>query len=413
LTGLASRAAFDRAMSQVDADRDQAAVIVISVTNVADLNLTCGWDAGDDLLSRLGHTLSQQTSVDITAARLAGNKFGLLRNPADELDVQRWAEPIVGQLQQAIDAWREQQVDFDRSPVAPLLVRAGAARRVGAQAWVRAELALEASGDAGTELLIYDAEHPAIATRQRAIRLGSDLGSAIRHGRLTAVEQSIVALEADIEAGDPWVRLDAELPVDVRAVDRSDPATGTLDQLVAPESELAQALDRWLLATATAHLGHDPTGRVVLPLRGLPADRRAFDVAASTLERLPLPPGMVLFDISQRCLHRLADRNLVNRLADVLADREQALLVSGCTGGWATWRILERLPVAAVKPGADLTAAAAHPESPAARILAALVDNVRASQQTLVAPPATASDRRLRQLGFDRVERAETPLRSR
>jgi predicted signal transduction protein with EAL and GGDEF domain len=422
LTGLASREAFARAVNQADRDRDPLVVATIAIEDFADLNRLCGYEAGDDLLRTLGRALAERASVDITAGRLGGNRFGLLWAPAGDEAPEIWLAPILGDVGAAAGRWASQQLDVGgSSPVTPDVV-AGVAAGFSARTWVEAELALELACDrAGPAIVTFDADDYRVVRYRWRQRVIDDLAVALRRDGLSVVAGAIEPL-----AGGPgrWLRLGVPLPGTSRADDRVGgpvPLVGieggaTPHDLVlgaiGAAPALALALDRRLTdrAEEIVSCGRGQL-RVTVPLVG-PLTGRRSPVAklAAALERGAAPPTRILFEIDQG---RLAGGDAlagVRELSAMLTELGSGVVVAGYVGGWEAWRAIDGLPVAYLKPHHDLVTAAAEPGSSAARILETVVDNAGRTDRQLVAPVGALPDQRLIDLGFHHVERPARTL---
>ena len=112
LTGLASRGAFARQVSQADRDQDPFALAVVAVEGFDEINRQVSHEAGDDLLRTIGQALAQLTSVNTLAARLEGTKFGLIGLHVSDEEAQRWARPAAAAAKTAISDWTFDQIDF-------------------------------------------------------------------------------------------------------------------------------------------------------------------------------------------------------------------------------------------------------------------------------------------------------------
>jgi diguanylate cyclase (GGDEF)-like protein len=105
LTGLGSRRYFE---SQINArlDRRESTtkgfVLLLQVNNLHELNQQKGFQAGDELLQRVGALLQEATKKDANAvlARLTGGDFGIFMPDGSSWEAEALAEAVTSQLNQ-------------------------------------------------------------------------------------------------------------------------------------------------------------------------------------------------------------------------------------------------------------------------------------------------------------------------
>jgi diguanylate cyclase (GGDEF)-like protein len=106
LTGLIGRQEFDRrlarVLTEVTAGTAEHAVCYLNLDRFKLVNDTCGHEAGDDLLRRIGSLLAGRLRSRDTVARLGGDEFGVL---LEHCSLAK-AEAIAGTLQRAIEDFR-------------------------------------------------------------------------------------------------------------------------------------------------------------------------------------------------------------------------------------------------------------------------------------------------------------------
>jgi GGDEF domain-containing protein len=425
LTGLASREAFARAVNQADRDRDPMVVVALAVEDFPDLNRLCGYEAGDDLLRTLGRVLADRTSVDVSAGRLGGNRFGLLWTPAGTVTPENWLAPILADLRHAAARWIAHRLGLGGpSPVTPELV-AGIGSGFSARTWVEAELALELAADpSGPPVVSYDPDDPRVVQHRWRQRVVDDLAAAMRHDRLSVVAGPVEPLTGP--GPGRWLRLGPSLRGAARAEDRG----GGHDAGPDSERNADLDLDRDRIVVAAAHAapglargverrlldraGELVTGatgqlRVTVPLIGPIAGRRSpLRLLVTTIDRGPAPPTRILLELDQEQLLSARGATELRELSAALSEIGSGLVVAGYTGGWESWRAIDGVPIAYLKPHPELITAAANPGSAAAGILAAVVGNASRADRQLVAPSGPIPDQALIELGFHHVERPAT-----
>ncbi|MBW6532821.1 diguanylate cyclase [Sphingomonas sp. RRHST34] len=108
LTGLANRAAFDRAldyaMARARRDRSPLHLVLIDLDGFKAINDTLGHGAGDDVLRLTGAALSEPWLSGALAARIGGDEFALIvEDPALIADLDSLREGIEAALRVAVE----------------------------------------------------------------------------------------------------------------------------------------------------------------------------------------------------------------------------------------------------------------------------------------------------------------------
>lgn len=400
-------------------------VAVVAVDGLAEVNQLCGYDAGDSLLGSLGHTLAQRASVDLTAGRIGGSHLGLLQTPADDRDPKDLIEPIVVDLQRAIDRWVDDRAALGTpSPIVPQ-PQVGVAVGFGGGTWSDAEVALAvAQGDPeGPASVYFDLSDPRLAGHRRRQRLADELVEALHLQRLPVDERTVAPLDHGLidDERETWTRLRTRPALRSRPV----PSTGDWhDGLAADDLTLAPGLaarlDGHLLARAADLLesgdprpggSASPDHRISVPLLGpLRGPLSALGGLADLDAVASLPAGIVL-EVEQHHLLASCAGASPSGLAEHLARLGWSLAITDFDGGWAGWSLLDHYPVHHLRPRADLVKAAIAGDATAARLLRAMAepDSRSGLGWRLAVPAAAASspggtNQRLRQLGLTHIE---------
>jgi diguanylate cyclase (GGDEF)-like protein/PAS domain S-box-containing protein len=104
LTGLPNRGHFERclqlSMRQVATERARFTVMFVDLDEFKAVNDTCGHQAGDELLRRIGLCIQEQLRGGDLVARLGGDEFGLLL-PACDINM---ASQIAERVRHAVEA---------------------------------------------------------------------------------------------------------------------------------------------------------------------------------------------------------------------------------------------------------------------------------------------------------------------
>ncbi|MDF5383267.1 GGDEF domain-containing protein, partial [Vibrio parahaemolyticus] len=99
LTGLANRSKFHLELEQLVQRsgylRDEFAVLYLDLDGFKEVNDTYGHDAGDEVLKKVSERLTSATRHSDLIARLSGDEFVMLVNPANQKVVTRIAEQLL------------------------------------------------------------------------------------------------------------------------------------------------------------------------------------------------------------------------------------------------------------------------------------------------------------------------------
>ncbi|EJC1075520.1 diguanylate cyclase [Vibrio parahaemolyticus] len=99
LTGLANRSKFHLELEDLvqrsGYQRDEFAVLYLDLDGFKEINDTYGHDAGDEVLKRVADRLTSATRHSDLIARLSGDEFVMLVNPANQKVVTRIAEQLL------------------------------------------------------------------------------------------------------------------------------------------------------------------------------------------------------------------------------------------------------------------------------------------------------------------------------
>ncbi len=404
LTGLASRAAFVRQVTQSDRDRDPFTVAIIKISDFAELNRQLDYDAGDALLRRIGRTLANQTSVNTIAARLGGAEFGLLAVDIEPVEAARLIGPMAAELRGVITDWTALEAEEAGVPlVEPGLaigVSSGSSERVWIEAATAAEVAVQEGAHHGLSPVVeYTTNDQRIIRFERQRKADNELVMAISAGRLETISRGIqIARRTDDtdEAQDwTWLRLQA-----------ASADIGTIDTAIVG-STTGRRVERWLIEEAVKLIGRATTSlRVTVPISSEAAAGHGLaHILFPIVERYRIPPSRLVFEIDERAI---SEAGGAHYLIEQLDDLGSSVVIAGCEGGWTTWEVVEAAPVAYLKPAERLVRRAGSGDERAARALATLAANTEDADVELIAPGETDIDGAgLAELGFGYLEEAE------
>lgn len=409
LTGLSSRAAFSRLVTQADRDREQATIALLEIHDFGEVNRQFGHDAGDDLLRLVAARVGGEASTHVTAARLGGAEFALLNSRLVESPVKDWLRPVVSAIRAAIREWVQDQVEQLAEFVDEPEVAVGYATGDTGRIWAEASIALELAGSdraAGAEsierIVGFDPGDHRITEMDRDRAADRAIIEAVLAGDLTAVGRQIDVVGRGEEQWQ-WLRLGACRP---------EPAMGTEPvntESLAPST--GRRVEQWLIRQAGEIITNfESPLRLTVPIpaevgSGQPFSRKLFPL----LERNLIPPSRIGFEVDQGVLQSTEDRG--RRLIAQLAEIGSSVTVANCGGGWGCWDYVADLPVRLIKPSQRLIDRAAASNQAAIRILRTMVENAEDSDRVLIAPFSALTDERLADLGFTYVERGRaTPV---
>jgi diguanylate cyclase (GGDEF)-like protein/PAS domain S-box-containing protein len=303
LTGLVGRKEFEERLARVLAEA--AAGVAEHVLCYLDLdrfkivNDTCGHEAGDDLLRKIGRLLSGRLRSRDTLARLGGDEFGVLL----EYCSLTKAEEIAGKLQRAIKdfqyVWGERSFSLGVSiGVIPITVASGRT----ADVLRAADEACYAAKDAGgnrvhlARLEVSPGVQQQVETR-RIMRLTR----AVDEGQFQLYAQAIVPLAPELPAR-PRCEILLRLPDERGGVESAD---SFLPQ--AERHRLMPAIDRWVVRQTVAVVGqwHRDHPELELPLCSINLSVSSLDdpdlvpAVREYLAQHRLPPGALCFEITE------------------------------------------------------------------------------------------------------------------
>lgn len=406
LTGLSSRAAFARQVNQADRDRDPFTIAVIGILDFAEVNRQMGHEAGDDLLRLVGRALAAQTSVNTTAARLDGTRFGLLGLQTTEAEMTQWLRPIVSATKSAVADWIFDQIDFGGDcPVEPEVL-VGTATGFSSQVWVDAANAMEvATTDPDGRAVVHhdpgDPQFIDMNRRREQVRL---LTNALNHGQLTTATCRVGLVCGD----DPdwrWLRLEIG-PVGPCGQASREPA---IDPSALPDG-LGRRLERWLVERAGTFIA-EAAGqiRLTVPVVREVATGRAFAQRLfPTLEKNRIPPSRMLFEVTEGAMVQSGTRGW--EFARQVRKIGSGIVLSDCEGGLRTLRIIDSLSIDYLKPHPRLVERGTNGDQASRRILTVMAKNATMVECELIAPRSTVPAPILADLGFVYLERDRTDV---
>lgn len=364
LTGLVNRNEFERRLTRVVAYAADAAdagaehaLCYLDLDGFKLINDTCGHEAGDELLRKIGALLSGQMRRRDTLARMGGDEFCALMEHCPLTE----AEEIAEKLRRTVEEFRfvshgksfSLGVSIGVVPITAASGRSAAVLRA-------ADAACYAAKDAGRNRIhVARLEAMAGVLQATETRRVTHLSRAVDEGRFQLYTQRIVPLKPERPAR-PRCEILLRLP---------DEHGGllTADSFI-PQAErysLMPAIDRWVVSRTVALLGqwHREHPQCELPLCSinLSASSLKEDFVSFVREQLEehrLPPGALCFEITEAAaLGNLA--HAVSLISEIRA--------TGCSialedfgNGLTSFAYLKSLPVDFVKIGGHYIRAVAE-----------------------------------------------------
>ena len=341
LTGLINRLIFERrAQKQLDADTGGGALLYIDVDRLQTINEAFGFQAGDEVIQRIGDVVRHCAGTDGLASRIGGDRFALLlpkRAVAAALEIGKRLLSAASQLGYVDGA--------ESLPVSVSIGVAVAEHEPIAHLLASAELACKRAKERGRNRIESNELAAGVTLlRSRQLIAAASLQDALKNNDFRLEAQPIIGLRT--RSGET---LGYELLVRMRS-----PA----GELLAPDKfldaaeryDFLPALDRWVMCSAVDVL-RSPSSEFADQALWFTINVSAQSLAsgkyaAFALEQLAsasLPPASFCFEIKEAAAmnHLGAAEQLIRELSK--AGCKVAIDNFGC--GLSSLAHLKRLPV--------------------------------------------------------------------
>jgi diguanylate cyclase (GGDEF)-like protein/PAS domain S-box-containing protein len=303
LTGLVGRKEFEERLARVLAEAAAGAVehalCYLDLDRFKLVNDSCGHEAGDDLLRKIGGLLGGRMRSRDTLARLGGDEFGVLL----EYCSLTKAEEIAGKFRRAIEdfryVWRGTSFSLGVSiGVIPITAASGRP----ADVLRAADEACYAAKDVGGNRVHLAQPEPVPGLQQQVeSRRIVRLTRAVDEGQFQLYAQAIVPLTPEHPAR-PRCEILLRLPDERGGVETAD---SFLPQ--AERHRLMPAIDRWVVRQTVALLSqwHRDHPTFELPLCSINLSVSSLDdpdlvpAVREYLGQHQLPPGALCFEITE------------------------------------------------------------------------------------------------------------------
>jgi len=189
LTGLPNRAIVEKRLGEIMQGSASAALVLIDLRSVSEINASLGHHVGDDVLREAARRLRANSAPDDLVARLGENQFLLVARNCTAQRAPLYADQMAGLIRRGFHL-AEMSLQLHVGAGICLYPEHG---RTMSELLRRVQIAIEDGDEAWTRVAIYrtggDEEH------RRRLKLATDLRGAIDSNALTLVYQPKVAMQ--------------------------------------------------------------------------------------------------------------------------------------------------------------------------------------------------------------------------
>ncbi|MBT8143479.1 MAG: EAL domain-containing protein [Gammaproteobacteria bacterium] len=350
LTGLLNRAGFEQHVSAAlrgATEQDQHHVLCyLDLDQFKVINDTCGHEAGDELLRRLGELLPGCLRDNDTLARLGGDEFGVLFQDATLTHAQVMAD----RLREAIEKFRFPWLNKVFSiGVSIGLVCIDTSSKGVSQILSAADTACFAAKDLGRNRIhVHHHEDGEIARRHGEMEWVTQIQAALDHGRLQLHLQEIQGLSAAASDGG------RHYEVLLRMEDEDGSLISPEHFLPAAENyHLSTRIDNWVVGRAFDHLTetevHRDDGQLCcINLSGhTMTDAGFLQSVVTRLRTAPHAASSICFEITETAV--IANLGLATHFITSLKKLGCRFALDDFGSGLSSFAYLKNLPVDLLK----------------------------------------------------------------
>ncbi|MBI5938627.1 MAG: EAL domain-containing protein [Betaproteobacteria bacterium] len=347
LTGLASRLAFERQLTELIQDAQlrgsHHVLLYVDLDQFKVVNDTCGHIAGDALLKQVALLMPRHVRSGDTVARLGGDEFGLLLAGCPPAKAVEIAEALLADINGFRFAWQDKLFHVGAS-----VGLAGITRDVRDMAEVlsAADTACYLAKDKGrNRIWAYQADDSETLQRQGEMQWLPRLSQALEHERFELYFQNIVSV-ADPRSGP------ALCEVLVRMREEGGQLTPPMAFIPAAERYgLIQTLDRWVVRQTLDWLGRQIEGHCTTLMVNVSApsmaDESFLDFVVGALDASGIVPSRIGFEITETAA--VSNLAKATRFIQVLRGMGCQVALDDFGSGMASFAYLKNLPVSLIK----------------------------------------------------------------
>lgn len=346
LTGLVNRREFERLLTvkvhEARLTNVVHSLLYIDIDQFNVVNVTCGYDAGDNLLLEIAELLKGVTDKGMTLARIGADEFCLLLENRPMAEALGVAEAQIGVMRDYRFTWGDRR--FSPScciGLAPLDRSCANA----ADILQAAESSCRAAKQQGVNRIeVHNPGNAVLCNEQQTMKWIARIDKALEKGELDLRYQSIV----------PLTGCDPERPHHVEVLlgvsdDEGNPISPQELIVTAEHYHRMPAIDRWVIRTAFQWMGAhksivEEIGGLAINLSGRSlGDESLKDFILAEMNRTGAPMDRICFEVTETAgIDNLTDA------AEFILDMKK----SGCTfalddfgSGLSSYAYLKKLPV--------------------------------------------------------------------
>jgi diguanylate cyclase (GGDEF)-like protein len=182
--------ALDEVIRRSTASQQQAAFLIVAISNLSSINETFGFEVGDEVIAHIGRRLKSRLRGGDSIGRYSSNKFGVILNDCAPGATRVAAERL-------LNAVREETIKANACEL-PAVISIGGVQVPAQAASVQdaVALALEALDRAKAKrfgcFMSYEANHKRESERQRNRAIADEIVAAVQDDRMHIALQPIV-----------------------------------------------------------------------------------------------------------------------------------------------------------------------------------------------------------------------------